>query len=148
MILLIVTPFVNAQNGDSILFTNYFHKSIIEISKDSLDTLNLRSVLFNLIDNKLVAKNYEDIVKIFGKPLHTYVAKDGTRILLYPLLYTKNGGIGSELWVLMIDKNLEIIYSTGYIYFMETDEEFDYWYNSPPPVSEEGGKNCPPRFRN
>ena len=147
-ILLFATTLVGAQNRDSILFADYFNKSIPLISNDRLDTLNLRSVIFNLIDKKLVAKKYEDIERIFGKPLHTYFAKDGTRILLYPLYYTEKGSIVSELRVLMVDKNLEIIYNSGYIYFMETDEEFDYWYNNPPPESEEGSKNCPPRFKN
>ena len=54
----------------------------------------------------------------------------------------------SALQLIMVSNNLEIVYRAGYIYLMETDEEFDYWYNNPPPVSEEGSKNCPPRFRN
>ncbi len=146
-ILSISSASLNAQNQDSVLFVEYFNKSISLITKDSTDRLKAKSVIFDLIDRKLVARNYEDLLRILGKPLHTYFDKKGMKYLFYPCYHT-GSNVGSILRVIVLDENLEIIHNAGSYYLLETDEEFDYWHYNPPEESQEGDRNAPPRFRN
>lgn len=135
----------NPPNKDSILLSEYFKKSINLVSNDPLDTLKIRSLIFKLIDEKIVAQNYKDIVKIFGKPIHTYITKDSAEALFYPVAYTSKAKFGSKLFVLWLDKNLNIIPGRGWIYSMET-EDFDYWHHHLPETSHEGEPNCPLKY--
>lgn len=144
--LLMMHSVAYAQDEEPALI-QYFNKSIGLISKDSLDTLKLRSVIFDLIDQKIVAQNYTDIVRIIGKPVHTHLYKNGSRVLIYPCAYTPEGHYGSTLQFLRLDVNLEIIHRSAFVHFLETDEDFIYWYNNPPVESKEGGENCPPIFK-
>jgi hypothetical protein len=152
-LLLLVTVFLtfnfaaHSQNADTMLF-QYFNRTISQVMKDSSDTLKLRQLIFELVVNKIVANDYQDVVAIFGTPIHTHVENDGSRYLIYPLAYIQPQGYGSMLLTLRIAKDLSIIKGGGFIYFLETNEDFLYWHGNPPTESKEGDANCPPLFRN
>jgi hypothetical protein len=109
-----------SQEADTMLL-QYFNKSISHISKDIFDTLDLRYIIFELINNKIVANDHQDVINIFGKPIHTHHDNDGSKFLIYPLAYTKSMKYGSMLLILEIDSNQNIIKRSGTIYFLETD---------------------------
>ncbi len=138
-----------AQNNRDTLLMEYLHKSISLISKDTLDTFDLRYNILQMATEGLLGKNLKEISPIIGYPIHIHKSETGNKLIFYPLsqLFIKDKG-GSDLFVLFTDREDNIIIGSGYVYFIETEEEFYYWIDpNLPSESSEGSSNCPPRFR-
>lgn len=143
--------FPQKVNVDTLLI-EYLKKSapvVLRDSTGSTESIELRYLIFKLIKSKIIADSYEDVVEIIGSPLHMFKRRDGFKVIFYTIspLFKENRG-GSDLYVLLLDENNDIVMDVGYIYFIESEDDFFYWISPDlPRYSEEGEKNCPPSFR-
>lgn len=148
LVWLIMVLYINVYGQDSLLI-NYFNKSIVTIGRDSMDTLDLRVLTFELVNSKVVASNYNDMLKIIGPAMHVYKKNNGEKAAFYPILplFRKFKG-GSDLFVFFLDKEDKIIENSGHVYFIENDDDFYYWIDTNLPFeSIEGGIGVPPNFK-
>ena len=126
--------------------TEYIKKTIPLIANDSMDSLKLRSTAFTFVLEKTVEiKNISELIALFGKPCHVHYTDSGDVHLIYSLDYKDCTRPGSMLPIFLFDSNAEFL--SCWIYFLETDEDFNYWYSSPPYESKGGGLLSPPTFR-
>jgi hypothetical protein len=124
----------------------YLKKTIPLIASDSTDSLKLRSTAFTFVLEKTVEiKNIAELIALFGKPCHIHYTDSGDAHLIYGLEYKDCKPPESMLPTFLFDSNSNFL--SCWIYFLENDEDFDYWNSSPPYESKGGGLLSPPAFR-
>jgi hypothetical protein len=124
----------------------YLEKTIPLIASDPTDSLGLRSTIFTfLLEHTVKISNIAELIALVGKPCHIHYSDSGSTHLIYSLENKDCKRPGSMLPTFLFDSNSEFV--SCWIHFVETDEDFDYWYSSPPFESRDGDAFSPPTFR-